>query len=89
MWIAGVQEGQFAQAVLEGAKIETRLVFGGNILRQPGFMNIERRVHGGLEASDRIMRDTFFLGVYPGLGEAQIEYMLEQIYAFFGQGGGR
>ena len=74
---------------LEGAKIETRLVFGGNILRQPGFMNIERRVHGGLEASDRIMRDTFFLGVYPGLGEAQIEYMLEQIYAFFGQGGGR
>jgi CDP-6-deoxy-D-xylo-4-hexulose-3-dehydrase len=69
---------------LEGAKIETRLVFGGNILRQPGFMNIERRVHGSLEASDRIMRDTFFLGVYPGLGEAQIDYMLEQIVTYFG-----
>ena len=69
---------------LEAAKIETRLVFGGNILRQPGFLNIERRVHGTLEASDRIMRDTLFVGVYPGLGEAQIDYMLEQISAFFG-----
>ncbi len=68
---------------LENAKIETRLVFGGNILRQPGFLNIEHRVHGDLKASDRIMRDTFFLGVYPGLGDEQIDFMLERINAFF------
>jgi len=82
-----VREGTDRRALvnhLEAAKIETRLVFGGNILRQPGFLNIERRVHGSLEASDRIMRDTLFVGVYPGLGEAQIGYMLEQITAFFG-----
>jgi CDP-6-deoxy-D-xylo-4-hexulose-3-dehydrase len=69
---------------LEGAKIETRLVFGGNILRQPGFLDIERRVHGSMEGSDRIMRDTFFVGVYPGLGDAQIDYIVEQLFAFFG-----
>jgi len=87
-----VREGVDRRALiqhLEKAKIETRLVFGGNILRQPGFMTIECRVHGSLEASDRIMRDTFFLGVYPGLGEAQIDYMLEQIFGFFGQAGPR
>jgi CDP-4-dehydro-6-deoxyglucose reductase, E1 len=82
-----VREGTDRRALvnhLEAARIETRLVFGGNILRQPGFLNIERRVHGTLEASDRIMRDTLFVGVYPGLGEAQIAYMLERILAFFG-----
>lgn len=70
---------------LESAKIETRLVFGGNIIRQPGFLNIPRRVHGELTQSDRIMNSTFFLGVYPGLGEAQIEYVIERIFAFFGR----
>lgn len=68
---------------LEEARIETRLVFGGNILRQPGFLEIEKRVHGSLEDSDRIMRDTFFLGVYPGLGDAEIDYVLERIHGFF------
>jgi len=87
-----VREGVDRRALvnhLEAAKIETRLVFGGNILRQPGFLNIERRVHGSLEGSDRIMRDTFFLGVYPGLGEAQINYILERIFEFFAKGQGR
>ncbi len=68
---------------LEGAGIETRLVFGGNILRQPGFLNIERRVHRNLEGSDRIMRDTFFIGVYPGLDDPRIDYMIEQVHEFF------
>jgi CDP-6-deoxy-D-xylo-4-hexulose-3-dehydrase len=84
-----VREGVDRRALithLEDAKIETRLVFGGNILRQPGFLNIERRVHGDLSGSDRIMRDTFFLGVYPGLGEAQIDYVIEQVFGFFKEG---
>lgn len=62
---------------LEGRGIETRLVFGGNILRQPGFLNIPRRVPGSLEQSDIIMRRTFFVGVYPGLSEAMIDYVIE------------
>lgn len=68
---------------LEAARIETRLVFGGNIIRQPGFLNIERRVHGTLEASDRIMRDTLFVGVYPGLCPEAVQYMIATVHEFF------
>jgi CDP-6-deoxy-D-xylo-4-hexulose-3-dehydrase len=66
---------------LEDANIETRLVFGGNILRQPGFLNIERRVHGSLEQSDVIMRSTFFVGVYPGITEEMVAYMLDVFHS--------
>jgi CDP-4-dehydro-6-deoxyglucose reductase, E1 len=68
---------------LEAANIETRQVFGGNILRQPGFMNIEHRLHGTLEQSDVIMRNTFFVGVYPGLTEEMIDYVIETITNIF------
>ncbi len=64
---------------LEAANIETRLVFGGNILRQPGFLHIDRRVHGTLEESDVIMNRTFFIGVYPGLTDEMIDYVIEQL----------
>lgn len=62
---------------LEAANIETRLVFGGNILRQPGFCSIDHRVYGTLEHSDTIMRSTFFVGVYPGLTPQMIDYVIE------------
>jgi len=78
----GIDRNQLIQH-LEAANIETRLVFGGNILRQPGFMHIERRVPGSLEQSDVIMRDTLFVGVYPGLTEEMIDYVVEQFYLFF------
>jgi CDP-6-deoxy-D-xylo-4-hexulose-3-dehydrase len=68
---------------LENAQIETRLVFGGNIVKQPGFLNIEKRVHGDLRESDTIMRDTFFIGVYPGLTPRMIDYVLETFAAYF------
>ena len=64
---------------LEAANIETRLVFGGNILRQPAFLDIERRVHGDLKNSDIVMNRTFFIGVYPGLSDEMIDYMIEQL----------
>jgi CDP-6-deoxy-D-xylo-4-hexulose-3-dehydrase len=79
-----VREGIDRKAVtgqLEAANIETRLVFGGNILRQPGFRNIEKRIHGTLAESDRIMRNTFFVGVYPGLTGEMLDYMIETIRA--------
>ncbi len=68
---------------LEDANIETRLVFGGNILRQPGFMNIPRRVSGELTESDRIMNDTLFIGVFPGLTDDMIDFAIDRIHAFF------
>lgn len=66
---------------LEDAKIETRLVFGGNILRQPGFMDIDHRVVGSLAGSDQIMRQTFFVGVYPGLSETMVDYVCDALKA--------
>ncbi|MBI2991681.1 MAG: lipopolysaccharide biosynthesis protein RfbH, partial [Deltaproteobacteria bacterium] len=70
---------------LEGAKIETRAVFGGNILRQPGYARMQHRVFGDLTQSDRIMRDTFFIGVYPGLTPEMVDFMIERLKGFFAQ----
>jgi CDP-6-deoxy-D-xylo-4-hexulose-3-dehydrase len=83
-----VQEGVRRDAIvqwLESANIETRQVFGGNILRQPGYREILHRKAGSLENSDRVMRDTFFIGVYPGITEEMIEFMLDRFHAFFRQ----
>ncbi len=72
---------------LEHANIETREVFGGNILKQPGYMGIPMRQAGSLEGTDRIMRDTFFIGVYPGLTDEMIAYVLDTFAAFFASAG--
>ncbi|MEE8425439.1 MAG: lipopolysaccharide biosynthesis protein RfbH, partial [Elusimicrobiota bacterium] len=71
---------------LESANIETREIFGGNILQQPGYQDIPHRVHGNLKNSDRVMRDSFFIGVYPGLTEEMIHYVLKTFKAFFARG---
>jgi CDP-6-deoxy-D-xylo-4-hexulose-3-dehydrase len=68
---------------LEEAKIETRLVFGGNILKQPGFEDIPRRVHGELTGTNVIMNQTLFIGVYPGLTQEMLEYAADRIAQFF------
>lgn len=63
--------------------VETRNLFGGNLLRQPAYMNIEHRVApGGLANTDRIMNDTFFLGAYPGLTKEKIDYTIATIQSF-------
>lgn len=67
---------------LNGARIGTRLLFGGNLTRQPYMLGRDFRVHGELTNSDRIMRQTFWIGVYPGLGEPAIAYMLDVIHDF-------
>jgi CDP-6-deoxy-D-xylo-4-hexulose-3-dehydrase len=72
-------------AWLENANIETRELFGGNILKQPAFMGIAHRTHGILENTDRVMRDTFFIGVYPGLTDEMIAFVLDTFRQFFGQ----
>jgi len=68
---------------LENNHIETRNLFSGNLLRHPAFENIERRVVGGLENTDKIMNDSFFIGVYPGIGEVELDYLDSTFQRFF------
>ena len=72
---------------LEGANIETRQIFGGNILMQPGYRDIPKRVNGSLERSDRVMRDSFFIGVYPGLTDEMLDYVVKTFEEFFASHG--
>jgi CDP-6-deoxy-D-xylo-4-hexulose-3-dehydrase len=68
---------------LEGRDIETRLLLAGNLVQQPGYRDIKRRTIGDLPNADRILRSSFFIGVYPGLDEAQIAYVLQAFADFF------
>lgn len=70
---------------LEQHKVGTRLLFGGNLLWQPAFQGIEHRISGKLFNSGIITTDTFWIGCYPGIGDAQIAYMLEVISNFLGK----
>ncbi len=69
---------------LDERKIGTRLMFAGNILRQPAYQNIQRRVIGNLTNSDWVMERGFWLGVYPGLSKEMLTYVIEQIKEFVG-----
>lgn len=68
---------------LEDANIETRDVFSGNILRQPAYIDAPVRVAGELTQTDRVMRDTFFVGVYPGLTSEMLEFVIDRFHTFF------
>jgi CDP-6-deoxy-D-xylo-4-hexulose-3-dehydrase len=67
---------------LNDQKIGTRLLFGGNLLRQPAYRNINHRVVGDLKCSDDVMHRVFWIGVYPGLTEAMLDYVAETIQKF-------
>ena len=70
---------------LEQNKVQTRLIFAGNILHQPAYREIPHRAIGDLRVSDQIMEGGFFVGVYPGLDRPRLEYMIEQFEGFFKQ----
>ena len=64
---------------LNNHKIGTRLLFGGNLLRQPAYRNINHRAVGDLKRSDDVMNRVFWIGVYPGLTQPMLNYVVETI----------
>lgn len=73
---------------LEKNKIGTRLLFAGNILRQPLFVNndVEYRIVGSLKNTDIIMERTFWIGVWPGINKKMVKYIISVIEKFTGRG---
>lgn len=69
---------------LDQQKIGTRLLFAGNLTRQPYFEDVDFRVVGELTNTDVTMNQTLWLGIYPGLGTEQLDYIAEKLEEFFG-----
>ena len=69
---------------LDQYKIGTRLLFAGNLTRQPYFKGHTHRISGDLTNTDKVMNNTFWIGVYPGLNEDMLSFMVEKLEAFFG-----
>ena len=75
---------------LDERKIGNRMLFGGNLLRQPAFLQLKKdrpeaiRVVGDLSGADEILNRTLFIGAYPGLTKAMLDYVIETIHEFVG-----
>jgi len=66
-------------------KIGTRLLFSGNLIKQPYMKNINFRVHNELNNTDLVMENTFWIGLYPGLSFNHLEYLSDKLHFFFNQ----
>jgi CDP-6-deoxy-D-xylo-4-hexulose-3-dehydrase len=71
---------------LDEQKVGTRLLFAGNLTRQPYMQGQNFRVSGDLPVTDKIMKDTFWIGLWPGLSEAHLEHAASRIEAWLGRG---
>jgi CDP-6-deoxy-D-xylo-4-hexulose-3-dehydrase len=69
---------------LDQSKVGTRLLFAGNLTHQPYMIGKRYRISGNLTKTDRIMNDTFWVGIYPDLAEIQLDYVAGKIETFFG-----
>jgi CDP-4-dehydro-6-deoxyglucose reductase, E1 len=72
---------------LESRRIGTRLLFGGNLLRQPAYRDIPHRVVGELSNSEIVTTNTFWIGVFPGITDAMADYMIDTVHAFVAMAG--
>ena len=68
---------------LNSKKIGTRLLFAGNLLKQPAYLNIDHRVVGDLKNSDKVMKFIFWIGVYPGIDDKKIDYIYRTFKDYF------
>jgi len=67
---------------LDSKKIGTRLLFAGNLLKQPAYANIAHRKIGDLKNTDFVMNNVFWVGVYPGLTDTHKDYMIETLSTY-------
>lgn len=67
---------------LDERRIATRQLFGGNLLRQPAYRDIPHRVVGELTNTDIVMQGTFWIGVYPGITDAMVDYVVDSLLEF-------
>lgn len=74
---------------LENNQISIRMLFGGNLVKQPAYKNIRHRIVGTLENTDLVMNNLFWIGVYPGLSKAQLTYVCKTIDDFIGLSTGK
>ena len=68
---------------LENNKVATRMLFGGNIIRQPAYKGKEYRIVSNLKNTDLVMNNGFWIGVYPGLSSEKISYVIEKFEDYF------
>jgi len=68
---------------LNSKKIGTRLLFSGNLTKQPYMKKINFKIHGNLSNTDLIMENTFWIGLYPGLSKYHLQYSISEISNFF------
>jgi CDP-6-deoxy-D-xylo-4-hexulose-3-dehydrase len=68
---------------LEDRGVRTRLLFGGNLIRQPAYKDVNYRIIGALTNTDIIMHQTFWIGVYPGLTDKHIDYTIETLHSAY------
>lgn len=79
---AGFSKKDFV-TYLESKMIETRMLFAGNILKQPGYKNINCVISGELTNTDQVLERTFFLGVFPGMTKEKLDYIIHTVNDFF------
>ena len=67
----------------EESNIETRLFFAGNIIRHPAYLGLNFRTVSNLENADKVLRDGFFMGIYPGITGEKMNYVSDKVHQYF------